>query len=394
MAKLEVKEQLKSLLRELFQLDNTDLDFGIYRILNLKSKEVEEFISVQLDAKVEEVKDKILQRQSTDIKTELEAAKKELTDKFQVDFNVDGDIDAKSKQYGQLPLFQEPFNRLKDARERLNVLKVSEDTEKSIYNELYRFFDRYYEGGDFISKPRAGKNNYLIPYEGEEVKLYWANHDQYYIKTGENFKNYVFNNQSADPASLTQVEFKIIDAEVAVNNNKEEKGRLFIPTENPIEWLPEERKLLVKFYYKVPNAEEKKLYGDKQSVKTDNKGINQRLFAIISAKIKEINDKELLLFSGKTRATTKGDAQPIIQYHLERYTTVNKFDYFIHKNLKEFLSRELDFFLKNEVLSIQFLNIEWSENEIQEAIKNNLLKASCIRELAAKNGQIDHLTPD
>lgn len=382
MAKLEVKEQLKSLLRELFQLDNTDLDFGIYRILNLKSKEVEEFISIHLDAKVEEVKNKILQRQSTDIKAELEAAKKDLTDKFQIDFNVDGDIDAKSKQYGQLPLFQEPFNRMKDARERLNALKVSEDTEKSIYNELYRFFDRYYEGGDFISKPRAGKNNYLIPYEGEEVKMYWANHDQYYIKTGDNFKNYVFNNQSADPVTLIYVEFKIIDAEVAINNNKEEKGRLFVPAENPVEWIDKEKKLLVKFYYKVPTPEEKKLYGDKQSVKTENKGINQRLFAIINSKIKEINNKELLLLHAKTRTNSKGDAIPIIQYHLERYTTVNKFNYFIHKNLKEFLSRELDFFLKNEVLSIQFLNQDWNEQEVQDAIKNNLLKASCIRELS------------
>jgi hypothetical protein len=37
MAKLEVKEQLKSLLRELFQLDNTDLDFGIYVVFSLKT---------------------------------------------------------------------------------------------------------------------------------------------------------------------------------------------------------------------------------------------------------------------------------------------------------------------------------------------------------------------
>jgi adenine-specific DNA-methyltransferase len=382
MAKIEVKEQLKSLLRELFQLDNTDLDFGIYRILNLKSKEVEDFISVQLDAKVEEVKEKILQRQNFDIKAEFEAAKKELSDKFQVNFQIEGDIDIKANQYGQLALFKEPFNRLKDAKEKMDALKVSEDTEKSIYNELHRFFDRYYEGGDFISKPRAGKNNYLIPYEGEEVKLYWANHDQYYIKTGENFKNYVFTNQSHDPKTLIQVEFKVIDAEVSVNNNKEEKGRLFVPTENPVEWIVEESKLLVKFYYKVPNAEEKKLYGDKQSIKSDNKGINQRLLAIIAAKVKEINDKELLFFHTKTRTNTKGVIQPIFQYHLERYTTVNKFDYFIHKNLKEFLSRELDFFLKTEVLSIQFLNSEWSELEVQEAIKNNLLKASCIRELA------------
>ena len=36
----QVEATFKSLLEELFQLDKPDLDFGIYRILNLKSKEV------------------------------------------------------------------------------------------------------------------------------------------------------------------------------------------------------------------------------------------------------------------------------------------------------------------------------------------------------------------
>jgi len=72
----------------------------------------------------------------------------------------------------------------------------------------------------------------------------------------------------------------------------------------------------------------------------------------------------------------------LFQYHLERYTTVNKFDYFIHKNLKEFLHRELDNFLKSDVLSIAFLDADWKEQEVQEAIKNNVLKASAIRDIA------------
>ena len=248
MATTDTKQQLKDLLRELFQLNNTDLDFGIYRILNIKAKEVEEFIEKDIDAKIESVKDKIIDRQSGDIKAELEEAKAKLEKDFQVDFKAEGDLEAKAAgPIGQLPLFQEPFNRFKAAKEKLDNLRVSEDTEKSIYNELYRFFERYYEGGDFISKPRAGKNNYMIPYEGEEVKLYWANYDQYYIKTGDNFKNYLFNNQSADPKTFTQVEFRILDAETAINNNKEEKGRLFVPAEEPFEWVSEERKLLVKF---------------------------------------------------------------------------------------------------------------------------------------------------
>ena len=382
MATTDTKKQLKDLLRELFQLNNTDLDFGIYRIMNIKSKEVENFISKDLDEKVESVKSKILDRQSGDIKAELDEAKAKLEKDFQVNFQQDGDLEAKASQYGQLALFLEPFNKFKSAKDKIDNLRVSEDTEKSIYNELYRFFERYYEGGDFISKPRAGKNNYMIPYEGEEVKLYWANYDQYYIKTGDNFKNYLFNNQSTDPKSFTQIEFRILDADTAMNNNKEEKGRLFVPLADPFEWIEEERKLLVKFTFSVPTAEEKKQWGDKQSVKTDSKGINQKLAAMVNDVAKKVKDTELLLLLGKTKTNSKGEAIPLFQYHLERYTTVNKFDYFIHKNLREFLHRELDNFLKSDVLSIAFLDADWKEQEVQEAIKNNVLKASAIRDIA------------
>src|SRR5690606_29103964 len=105
----------------------------------------------------------------------------------------------------------------------------------------------------------------------------------------------------ADPKTLTQIEFRILDADTAINNNKEEKGRLFVPAEEPFEWIAEERKLLVKFYYRVPTAEEKKIWGDKQSVKTDNKGINQKLAALVNDAGKKIGDAELLLFLSKTR---------------------------------------------------------------------------------------------
>lgn len=60
--------------------------------------------------------------------------------------------------------------------------------ETDVYSALYSFFNRYYEDGDFISKRRYKEGVYAIPYEGEEVKLYWANQDQYYIKTSENLR--------------------------------------------------------------------------------------------------------------------------------------------------------------------------------------------------------------
>ena len=41
-------EGLKLLLREMLQLDRGDLDFGLYRIMNLKSAEVTAFLEDEL----------------------------------------------------------------------------------------------------------------------------------------------------------------------------------------------------------------------------------------------------------------------------------------------------------------------------------------------------------
>jgi len=42
------REQLQELLRDLFQFDAADLDFGIYRILNQRRDRIEQFIEEDL----------------------------------------------------------------------------------------------------------------------------------------------------------------------------------------------------------------------------------------------------------------------------------------------------------------------------------------------------------
>lgn len=50
----ESRDKLKSLLRDLFQLDtSSDLDFGIYRIMNHKKEDIEEFIEKDLIEEIE-----------------------------------------------------------------------------------------------------------------------------------------------------------------------------------------------------------------------------------------------------------------------------------------------------------------------------------------------------
>ena len=48
-------QRLQELLRDLFQFDYADLDFGIYRLLRLKRGEVESFLTEQLPRRVDEV---------------------------------------------------------------------------------------------------------------------------------------------------------------------------------------------------------------------------------------------------------------------------------------------------------------------------------------------------
>ena len=64
--------------------------------------------------------------------------------------------------------------------------------ESEVYDHLFSFFRRYYSEGDFLAKRVYKPGVYAIPYEGEEVKLHWANADQYYIKTSEYLRDYAF----------------------------------------------------------------------------------------------------------------------------------------------------------------------------------------------------------
>lgn len=44
----DIQTKFRQLLRDLFQFDNADLDFGVYRIMNHKRAAVERFIDEEL----------------------------------------------------------------------------------------------------------------------------------------------------------------------------------------------------------------------------------------------------------------------------------------------------------------------------------------------------------
>jgi adenine-specific DNA-methyltransferase len=68
-----------------------------------------------------------------------------------------------------------------------------------------------------------------------------------------------------------------------------------------------------------------------------------------------------------------------LEAHIKRYTARNTFDYFIHKDLGGFLRRELDFYIKNEVMHLDDV-----ESETAPRVEQYLSKIKVIRRVAGK----------
>ena len=219
---------------------------------------------------------------------------------------------------------------------------------------LYSFFSRYYEEGDFISKRRYKEGVYAIPYEGEEVKLYWANQDQYYIKTSENFKDYTFL------VGDYTVHFRLVDATTEQNNNKEQADskRVFMlftedeehyPGIKTFEYVDDKKEFIIRFVYDVQT----KYTGKADTIAKKWQEDNYNAIFDFVFKMRLPMWQELLkdIPSGKSNETTT-----LLRKHLSCYVAKNTFDYFIHKDLRGFLNRELDFYIKSEIMHLDDLD--------------------------------------
>ena len=69
----------------------------------------------------------------------------------------------------------------------------------------------------------------------------------------------------------------------------------------------------------------------------------------------------------------------MLEKRLADYTARNTFDYFIHKDLGGFLRRELDFYIKNEVMHLDDI-----ESETKPRVEQYLAKIRAIRRIAHK----------
>ena len=333
----DVQIKFEQLLRELFQFDCADLDFGIYRIMNHKREVIERFITENLPQAIAEERERGALAEQSRATQELEAARKKVFDAL-----GDDALDAErnlAEKYSDTKAGQEYLA----AQAKAAGARDRQALEAAIYNHLYTFFSRYYQDGDFISKRRYSKRErYAIPYNGEEVYLYWANHDQYYIKTAEYFTDYTYK----APNGVT-VHFKLQAADVEQDNVKGEK-RFFLPCLDEIARDETDGEVVIPFEYRPLTQQEAIAYGKS---KQQDKIIAEGLEAIPRRLAK--SPRALAALTAERRKTADGDPVSYLEHHLRQYTRRNTSDFFIHKNLKGFLSRELDFYLKNEVLNLE-----------------------------------------
>ncbi len=322
--------KLKAKLSELFELDKADLDFGIYRVLRARHKEIAEFLDKHLEKTVREALQSHGSLHQAQVEEDLRKA------------------EQAAKDAGIAP---EQSPRVLEIREKLKAGNDLDALADEVYSHLYTFFSRYYQEGDFLGLQRStvhGREKYMIPYNGEEVKLVWANMDQYYIKSSELLRDYAFHVtpgagtllEGAENERFT-VHFKLVEADTEKDNRKPsgKTTRAFALDEENAFVEDAADTLTIRFRYREHAAErnlQDKLNADTEKTLADN----------LPPKWKAVLFAPDPAYQGKDRK----DTRTLLQKHLRAYTARHQFDYFIHKDLGSFLRRELDFYIKNEVM--------------------------------------------
>jgi|AntDeeMinimDraft_4_1070355.scaffolds.fasta_scaffold00355_4 adenine-specific DNA-methyltransferase len=352
-------QELVAKLREIFQIDRPELDFGIYRILNARADEINEYLEKRLPEKVQ-----------TALVSGNEAQREQVV----------RELKEKEEQYTADGIDPDNVPKVQELRKQLAGYSAgASEHENAVFSHLLAFFSRYYDNGDFISQRRYKGDTYAIPYAGEEVMLHWANKDQYYTKSGENFSNYNFKLEDG-----RTVHFRLVSADTAKDNRKDnDKERRFalvqpktvIRTDDqgdeyeedliPVEEIVGEdgQELVIRFEYapKSKGTKQETLVKQAVDVVLDDEEVKARWLDLANR-----------------APTEKNPQRTLLEKHLSDYTTKNTADYFIHKDLGRFLRRELDFYVKNEVMHLDDLQNAGAFADIEK----NLRMIQCLRAIA------------
>jgi adenine-specific DNA-methyltransferase len=221
-----------------------------------------------------------------------------------------------------------------------------EKMKLQVLDDIYNFFSQYYKEGDLIP------HYYNADKKDKDVALHWANEGQYFVKRGLIFRDHSF---ALKNDKCNKVLLKIVSAEEEIGSNKELKERFFLlDDKNSIEL--KDKTLIIRFQYREPTKEEIAYY-EIQSGTTiqKQKKINSKIYE----KIIESVDPDI------SAALQKQDknGKPLLLSHISKFAVKRAKDYFIHKDLKGFLTNQLDDFIKSKL--IQDIFTEENDTKIE-----------------------------
>ena len=403
------RNRLITLLKELFQLDQPELDFGLYKIMHAKSVQITKFLESDLLKEIEQAFGEKDSADASQMKAQAVARLKESLG--------DEALDDKGN-------LQEAFRKLPAGKKYLEEMASAEaakdtlNAESEIYDHLYRFFERYYDNGDFMSRRYYARESdaraapFSVPYDGREVYLHWANKDQYYIKSSEYLSNYTFElneairqeaerqkglkgkGQGFDFGAIIsdkplKVHCRIVEASEGEHGNikaaSDQKRFFIIHADKPIDWLPlppgegwgegKSPELIINFQYRT----------DSEKTGQDNTWQQVRLQQAEAAILQVLNsigqaDKSAAAFLQGLQLpapTDSKDKRTLLGKYLQKYAARNSMDYFIHKDLGGFMRRELDFYIKNEIMRLDDI-----ENAEAPKVEQYLSKIRVLRRIA------------
>ena len=362
------RTKLVTLLEEMFQLDQPDLDFGFYRIMHAKADQVSKFLKEDLLDTIRDAFGAADAEKVTAAEQAVEAA-------------------IERARYDGFPDPEESRSVI-DAKQKLAQARGEESREGEIYDHLTRFFERYYDKGDFMSRRYYGRESatkaapYAVPYDGREVYLHWANKDQYYVKSAEYLSNFTFDLAKAKeregllhPQSL-KVHCRLVDADEGEHNNvkaSDATERFFLIHEDEpvkvIQGADGHPELVLQFEYRTdPKKSGKSARHQETRLMEAKDWIHDTLNAMPN--LKDFSDA-----LAHPCPTEKDKDRTLLDRYVAQYTARNTMDYFIHKDLGGFLRRELDFYIKNEVMNLDDLGQDIAEdNTAQVADYLRLIK--------------------
>lgn len=394
MSKENSIDQLKFFLKEMFQFNANDLDFGIYRIYNLKRKEIENFIDGKDEQCLEPIINKTLELVSN-IEKQVELTS--LT-AYLKKFNQESLVNDPAGNFEKIQQLIINFGDNDQEKENLTAaltsstkeFNITDEIKDKIYNHILGYFEMYYSNGDFGYNNRS-RNLYKVPYEadydGNDTMFHWKHKGSLYIKTGNSFNAIKFKLKHLDKEFELRLETneESTSEEVARNNNKDTKlkhykfnrfeekdgiTRIVFNLSDSSTTKADLFKSLFKEVFKSKANLDNYLFADDKPVFNDLtddydkvqdgsvKGIGalrvnrKTLLNKVNKNFERGNKIEIISENGQERFSDETlETIYNIDQKLNSFYIGNDSDYFIHENLQEFLTQEKERYIKNHILS-------------------------------------------